>query len=189
MPAFLPTCFRYFEVKPKYIVGKTKPKLIEVSADGCIECLDPICTNDHSIVTGSKISVENKCPFPNDNIIGGSRGRRRRPPPRVQILSFRHTNFTKCSRLGSWCPPMRLAPPLREILDPPLNIPHKPYYALPTCPAMPCRNGCIQCKRIMACMLQNVCCEYSLCERSTFIPFCTSYILVTIFISPNVPHV
>ena len=50
---------------------------------------------------------------------GGSRGGRHRhvPPPRVEILSFWHTNFTKRSRLGSWHPPMRLAPPLREILD------------------------------------------------------------------------
>ena len=39
---------------------------------------------------------------------GGSRGAptARAPPPlRVQILSFRHTNFWKRSRLGSWRPP------------------------------------------------------------------------------------
>ena len=41
-------------------------------------------------------------------------------PLRVQILSFRHTNFMKHSHLGSWRPPMRLAPPLQEILDLPL---------------------------------------------------------------------
>ena len=41
-------------------------------------------------------------------------------PPRVQILSFWHTNFLKRSHLGSWRPPTRSAPPLREILDPPL---------------------------------------------------------------------
>ena len=42
--------------------------------------------------------------------IGGSGA----PPPRVQILSFWHTNFKKRSRLGSWHPPpppTRLAPP------------------------------------------------------------------------------
>ena len=33
-------------------------------------------------------------------------------PPRVQILSFWHTNFMKCSHLGSWHPPMRLVPPM-----------------------------------------------------------------------------
>ena len=36
---------------------------------------------------------------------GRSRGRRRRAPLQVQILSFRHTNFSKRSRLGSWRPP------------------------------------------------------------------------------------
>ena len=49
---------------------------------------------------------------------GGAAGAR--PPLRVQILSFWHTNFSKCSRLGSWRPPTRSARPLREILDPPL---------------------------------------------------------------------
>ena len=32
-------------------------------------------------------------------------------PLRVQILSFWHTNFSKRSCLGSWCPPTRTAPP------------------------------------------------------------------------------
>ena len=32
-------------------------------------------------------------------------------PLRVQILSLWHTNFLKCSRLGSWHPAMRWAPP------------------------------------------------------------------------------
>ena len=43
-------------------------------------------------------------------------GRTRHAPTlRNSILSFRHTNFTKCSRLGSPRPP-------REILDPPLKM-------------------------------------------------------------------
>ena len=33
------------------------------------------------------------------------------PPPWVQILSFWHTNFLKCSHLRSWHSPMRSAPP------------------------------------------------------------------------------
>ena len=49
---------------------------------------------------------------------GGSRGRRRRAPLRVQILSFWHTNFSKRSHLGSWRPPYEVGAPLREILDP-----------------------------------------------------------------------
>ena len=46
-------------------------------------------------------------------------GARRTPPPprRVQILSFRHTNFLKCNHLGS-PRPLRGPRPLREILDP-----------------------------------------------------------------------
>ena len=39
-------------------------------------------------------------------------------PLRVQILSFWHTKFSKCTRLGSPRPP---PPPPREILDPPLT--------------------------------------------------------------------
>ena len=44
------------------------------------------------------------------------------PPTRVQILLYRHTEFAKRNRLGSPCPPLRGPPPLREILDPPLQI-------------------------------------------------------------------
>ena len=44
--------------------------------------------------------------------VGGSRGRAWCVPPlRVQILSFWHTKFSKCSRLGSPCPPTRSRPP------------------------------------------------------------------------------
>ena len=53
--------------------------------------------------------------------IGGSRGRRRRVPLRVPILSFRHTKFSKHNRLESWRPPLRGCRPLWEILDPPLK--------------------------------------------------------------------
>ena len=44
--------------------------------------------------------------------IGRSRGCHRcMSPPRVQILSFWHTNFTKCSCLGSWRPPYEVGAP------------------------------------------------------------------------------
>ena len=42
-------------------------------------------------------------------------------PLRVQILSFRHTQFSKLNCLRSQCPPYELDAPLREILDPPLQ--------------------------------------------------------------------
>ena len=38
-------------------------------------------------------------------------------PLQVQILSFWHTNFSKCSHLRSWCLPYEVGTPLREILD------------------------------------------------------------------------
>ena len=44
-------------------------------------------------------------------IQGGAAGAR---PPRVQILSFWHTNFSKRSCLGSWRPPTRSAPPYEK---------------------------------------------------------------------------
>ena len=50
---------------------------------------------------------------------GGSTGMR---PPRGQILSFWHTNFSKRSCLGSWRSPYEVGAPLREILDPLLYI-------------------------------------------------------------------
>ena len=52
--------------------------------------------------------------------IGGSRERARPThPPRVQILSFRHTKFLKRNCLGSQRP-LRGSRPLRKILDSPL---------------------------------------------------------------------
>ena len=35
----------------------------------------------------------------------------RAPPLRVQVLSFWHTNFSKQSHLGSWCPPYEVGAP------------------------------------------------------------------------------
>ena len=47
------------------------------------------------------------------NCIGGSRGGTcpAQRPPRVQIILFRHTNFSKHNRLGSPRPPTRSTPP------------------------------------------------------------------------------
>ena len=55
--------------------------------------------------------------------IGGSRGGvPGARPPRVQILSFQHTKFSKLNRLGSPRPlPPRGPRPLGEIMDPPLH--------------------------------------------------------------------
>ena len=51
---------------------------------------------------------------------GGSKGAHP-APPRVLILSFWHTNFTKRSRVRNWHPSLRGGRLLREILDPPLK--------------------------------------------------------------------
>ena len=61
-------------------------------------------------------------------IQGGAAGVR--PLLRVPILSFWHTNFTKCRHFGSWHPLLQgWCPLLREILDPPLmNIMNKETY-------------------------------------------------------------
>ena len=64
-------------------------------------------------------------------------------PPQVQILSFWHINFSKCSCLGSWHPPMRSAPPLWEILDPLLfwhalsHLPQIQFLLSPLHPVVP----------------------------------------------------
>ena len=58
--------------------------------------------------------------------IGGSKGRAGARPssPRVQILLYRHTKFSKSNHLKTPCPPTRSMPPLREILGPPLSQIH-----------------------------------------------------------------
>ena len=66
MPAFLPDCYRYLEVGPSFISGAEKEQLIEVSADGVVQCMDSNCTNTHT--HAKKIIIENKCPYPTDNV-------------------------------------------------------------------------------------------------------------------------
>ena len=48
-------------------------------------------------------------------------------PLRVQILTFQHTKFSKCDRLGSLRPPNEVEAPLQEILDPPLVFSDKNF--------------------------------------------------------------
>ena len=38
LPALKPKCYSFYEVGPQFIHGETRPNLIEVSADGLIEC-------------------------------------------------------------------------------------------------------------------------------------------------------
>ena len=66
MPAFLLDCYRYMEVGPSFISGAEKERLIEVSADGVVQCMDSNCTNTH---THAKIIIENKYPYLTDNVL------------------------------------------------------------------------------------------------------------------------
>ena len=53
---------------------------------------------------------------------GGSGGRKPACAPlSTQILSFLHTNFLQCCRVGPWRSPYGDGAPLREILDPSLR--------------------------------------------------------------------
>ena len=66
----------------------------------------------------------------NANAIGGSKGgggaRDARPPPGAQILSFSCSFRQKVEKI---IPLWELAPPLRKILDPPLNAVMKHFFA------------------------------------------------------------
>ena len=55
-------------------------------------------------------------------LVDPGRGRRRTPPQQDQFLSFSHTFLPKSVCVRGWCPPNRLVPPQREILDLPLTL-------------------------------------------------------------------
>ena len=69
VPAYLPACFTYYEVGPLFVGTETHPKLLEVSADGILQCSygNENCPN-YSVHKDRKIVVEIKSPFPQENI-------------------------------------------------------------------------------------------------------------------------
>ena len=68
-PAFLPDCYAFFEVGPKFIHDPTRHKLMEVSPDGIYMCSNGgvACQNYH-LHGDRKILLEIKSPFPSEDV-------------------------------------------------------------------------------------------------------------------------
>ena len=58
-------CYSFYEVGPQFIQGQNRVNLIEVSADGIIECpTEPTCSNNRVPDQHKRIVVEAKCIYP-----------------------------------------------------------------------------------------------------------------------------
>ena len=65
LPALKTKCYSFYEVGPQFIQGQNRVNLIEVSADGIIECpLGPTCSNKRVPDQHKHIVVEAKCVYP-----------------------------------------------------------------------------------------------------------------------------
>ena len=65
LPALKTKCYSFYEVGPQFIQGQNRPKLIDVSADGIIECpLGPTCSNKRVPDQHKHIVVKAKCVYP-----------------------------------------------------------------------------------------------------------------------------
>ena len=70
LPALRARCHSLFEVGPVFVHGQNWQKLIEVSADGFIDCLEGENCNLKEITTKhGKVIVEAKCRFPDDKFL------------------------------------------------------------------------------------------------------------------------
>ena len=69
IPAYLPACYAFYEVGPAFVGCDEYPKLLEVSADGILQCSlgQESCPNYH-IHSDRKIVVEIKSPTPQENV-------------------------------------------------------------------------------------------------------------------------
>ena len=68
VPAYLPACYAFYEVGPCFISGESRKSIIEVSADGILQCsFGEGCPNAHIHGT-RRIVVEIKSPFPQPNV-------------------------------------------------------------------------------------------------------------------------
>ena len=68
IPAYLPACYAFYEVGPCFISGKSRKNIIEVSADGILQCsFGEMCPNTHIHGT-RRIVIEIKSPFPQANV-------------------------------------------------------------------------------------------------------------------------
>ena len=65
LPALKTKCYSFYEVGPQFIYSQTQENLIEVSADGIIECpVGPTCSNKKIPDQHKHIVVEAKCIYP-----------------------------------------------------------------------------------------------------------------------------
>ena len=65
LPALKTKCYSFYEVGPQFIQGQNRVNLIEVSADGIIECpIGPTCSNKRVPDQHKHIVVKAKCIFP-----------------------------------------------------------------------------------------------------------------------------
>ena len=65
LPALKTKCYTFYEVGPQFIQGQNIGNLIEVSADGIIECqIGPTCSNKSIPDQHKHIVVEAECLFP-----------------------------------------------------------------------------------------------------------------------------
>ena len=69
VPAYLLACFAFYKVGPAFIGCENQPKLLEVSADGILQCSSggETCPN-YSIHGDQRIVIEIKSPTPQENI-------------------------------------------------------------------------------------------------------------------------
>ena len=69
VPAYLPACYAFYEVGPSFVHSNLRPFILEVSADGLLQCSDGTvnCPNYH-IHCDRRILVEIKSPVPKENI-------------------------------------------------------------------------------------------------------------------------
>ena len=68
VPAYLPACYAFYKVGPTFINAEDRDNLLEVSADGLLQCsFGKDCPNYH-IHGDRRILVEMKSPVPQENI-------------------------------------------------------------------------------------------------------------------------
>ena len=69
IPAYLPACYAFYEVSPAFVGSEKNETLLEVSADGLVQCLSgyETCPN-YQIHSKRKIVVEIKSPTPQENV-------------------------------------------------------------------------------------------------------------------------
>ena len=63
MPAFLPACYGFFEVRPKIVKYGTKKLSLEVSTDGLIKCTNGVHCRNYLEHGNRKIVIEIKSPY------------------------------------------------------------------------------------------------------------------------------